>query len=261
MKGVAITQNKNPLLQVVTHMSHLPNFGGGKADQCIDFKEAASSVDGEPRGRTPLKRHVSMRATMGATVNAAEPTQMMTDLPRLGHAKALESISSLVGLTMQHVELGPLRGMLTMLHYEVMTKGKNGVNRKQDFVGVDSFLLVFLTAWLQHLDAEGEQMAALFRKYDIDNSGQLEFSEFAELVRHATKAAPTHLSEHDIRRLYVEAVEESDGGEINEEAFVTLVQQHLKAYLTTEVATQIFLQYASNRFPCTRTLMIRPRQR
>jgi hypothetical protein len=118
-------------------------------------------------------------------------------------------------------------------------------------VGLDHVLVSFVELVLRNQEAQTNTLAQLFRAYDADGNGTLDYDEFKCLIWHSIKleqgiengsqAESEHpigsiddmkpQEEMEIRRLFINAVSAYEGAEINEDIFVALAKHQLKKYI------------------------------
>ncbi len=104
-------------------------------------------------------------------------------------------------------------------------------------VAVEKFMNAFLNAWEQENEIVRSKLAAVFQSYDHDQSGEFDFEEFREMVQ--SVAENREFSTHELQRLFVGAITNSDSGTMNPEVFSQMIHDQFRLFMSRDVLDEL----------------------
>ena len=167
--------------------------------------------------RSPVKNKVPEKF-----VPKAKRLQLQQQEEAAAAAEAAASASAASGS-------GGLKGMAALAKLRAAAKQVVQVSafaKRAKRAGLDFRMVALLRQKLRAAayTAGGKDFQKLFKHYDRDNSGTLEFDEFRSALRRDAKIAKKDVSDAQLRKVF-RAVDEDGGGEIDVDEFIAWVEE------------------------------------
>jgi Ca2+-binding EF-hand superfamily protein len=166
-----------------------------------------------------------------------------------GNAKLVLGCMSLVGAemlletvskTFTHIRIDAYATMLQEISFECeLTNTEQNPHTQSTvvMVSVDDFMEIYLRAWEEENLHTRNKLDAVFQAYDVDQSGEIDLEEFRDMIQSVCQNR--EFGDHEIQRLYFEALNDSDTGTMNPEVFSKLVQDQFKLFMSRDVLDEL----------------------